>query len=39
LNASNFYLKYGFKVIEEKIHAPTGEQLLRLKFTPVSSRD
>ena len=29
----NFYAKYGFKLIEEKIHEPTGEQILRLKFT------
>jgi len=32
----NFYSKYGFKLVEEKIHAPTGEQVLRLKFTADS---
>jgi len=29
----NFYLRYGFKLIEEKINKPTGERVLRLKFT------
>ncbi|PCJ56919.1 MAG: GNAT family N-acetyltransferase [Planctomycetota bacterium] len=29
----NFYLKYGFQHLEEKLHAPTGQQVLRLKFT------
>lgn len=28
----NFYEKYGFKLIEEKNHEPTGEQLHRLKY-------
>ncbi|MGD2180301.1 GNAT family N-acetyltransferase [Lusitaniella coriacea] len=28
----NFYAKYGFKLIEKKIHKQTGERLLRLKF-------
>ena len=28
-----FYSKYGFELLEEKIHEPTGQQLLRLKFT------
>lgn len=28
-----FYAKYGFESIEEKIHEPTGEPVLRLKFT------
>ncbi|MCJ8319525.1 MAG: GNAT family N-acetyltransferase [Colwellia sp.] len=29
----NFYSKYGFKLIEEKLHHPTGQQVLRLKLT------
>lgn len=29
----NFYEKYGFKLIEKKVHEQTGEQVLRLKFT------
>ena len=29
----NFYSKYGFEYFEEKLHEPTGEQVLRLKFT------
>lgn len=29
----NFYSKYGFEQIEEKLHEPTGQQVLRLKFT------
>jgi len=29
----NFYDQYGFKLIEEKIHEPTGERALRLKYT------
>jgi putative acetyltransferase len=29
----NFYAKYGFKFVRDKIHKPTGERLLRLKFT------
>ena len=28
-----FYSKYGFELIEEKVHEPTGEPVLRLKFT------
>jgi putative acetyltransferase len=28
-----FYSCYGFKQLEEKLHEPTGQQLLRLKFT------
>jgi putative acetyltransferase len=28
----NFYSKYGFEHLEEKLHEPTGQQLLRLKF-------
>jgi len=29
----NFYSNYGFEQIEEKLHEPTGQQVLRLKFT------
>lgn len=29
----NFYSKYGFVRLEEKLHQPTGFRLLRLKFT------
>lgn len=29
----NFYTRYGFEQIEEKLHEPTGQQVLRLKFT------
>ncbi|BBN83670.1 acetyltransferase [Pseudoalteromonas sp. A25] len=29
----NFYSKYGFEYQEEKFHEPTGQQVLRLKFT------
>lgn len=29
----NFYSKYGFEQLEEKLHKPTGQQVLRLKFT------
>ena len=28
-----FYARYGFEHLEEKQHEPTGQQLLRLKFT------
>ncbi len=28
-----FYAKYGFELLEEKFHEPTGQKLLRLKFT------
>ena len=28
-----FYARYGFKLIEEKTHEETGEQILRLKLT------
>ncbi|CAH1385262.1 GNAT family N-acetyltransferase [Candidatus Nitrotoga sp. M5] len=28
-----FYSKYGFEQLEEKLHEPTGQQVLRLKFT------
>ena len=30
-----FYTDYGFKLTEEKFHEPTGQQVLRLKFTPA----
>jgi len=29
----NFYARYGFELIEEKVHEHTGERVLRLKFT------
>ncbi len=29
----NFYEKYGFSLLEKKLHEPTGEQVLRLKFS------
>ena len=28
-----FYTKYGFKLLKETLHEPTGQQVLRLKFT------
>ena len=28
-----FYSRYGFELLEEKLHEPTGQQVLRLKFT------
>ncbi len=28
-----FYSQYGFEILEEKLHKPTGQQVLRLKFT------
>jgi putative acetyltransferase len=28
----NFYVQYGFDLIEEKVHEKTGERVLRLKF-------
>ncbi|MEC7118707.1 MAG: GNAT family N-acetyltransferase [Pseudomonadota bacterium] len=28
-----FYIRYGFEHLEDKLHEPTGQQLLRLKFT------
>lgn len=27
-----FYIRYGFEHLEDKLHEPTGQQLLRLKF-------
>jgi len=33
----NFYSQYGFELIEEKLHEPTGQQILRLKFTANKS--
>ncbi len=29
----HFYSKYGFECLEEKLHEPTGQPVLRLKFT------
>ncbi|MCP4271089.1 MAG: hypothetical protein GY781_03875 [Gammaproteobacteria bacterium] len=34
----NFYSKYGFEYLEEKLHEPTGQQVLRLKFTAIKSK-
>ena len=31
LIGNNFYSKYGFKLVEEKVHEQTGEKVLRLK--------
>jgi putative acetyltransferase len=28
-----FYARYGFEQLEEKLHEPTGQQVLRLKYT------
>jgi putative acetyltransferase len=28
-----FYSKYGFNFLEKKLHEPTGQQLLRLRYT------
>ena len=28
-----FYSRYGFSLLEEKTHEPTGQQVLRLRFT------
>jgi putative acetyltransferase len=28
-----FYARYGFEPLEEKLHEPTGQQVLRLKYT------
>ena len=28
-----FYSKYGFELLEEKVHEPTGQEILRLKYT------
>ena len=33
LMGRKFYLKYGFVMIEEKIHEDTGHKILRLKFS------
>lgn len=34
----NFYSKYGFKYLEEKLHEPTGQQVFRLRFTLENQR-
>jgi putative acetyltransferase len=31
----DFYAKYGFHLIEKKVHEQTGEQVLHLKFTQL----
>lgn len=36
--ARKFYAKYGFKPIEEKLHEPTGQYVLRLKFSGVNTQ-
>ncbi|MEH6581507.1 MAG: GNAT family N-acetyltransferase [Halioglobus sp.] len=33
----SFYSRYGFTHLEEKLHEPTGQQILRLKFTTNES--
>jgi putative acetyltransferase len=33
LTGHNFYQKYGFNLLKETLHEPTGQQVLRLKFT------
>jgi len=33
-----FYSRYGFEHLEEKLHEPTGQQVLRLKFTANKSK-
>lgn len=30
-----FYAEYGFEHMEEKLHEPTGQQILRLKFASI----
>jgi putative acetyltransferase len=32
-----FYSRYGFEHLEEKLHEPTGQQVLRLKYTVNNS--
>lgn len=34
-----FYSQYGFEYLEEKLHEPTGRQVLRLKFTANKKAD
>jgi putative acetyltransferase len=34
-----FYAQYGFEQLAEKLHEPTGQQLLRLKFTAAGGRE
>lgn len=34
----NFYAKYGFVILEEKRHEPTGQQVLRLIYTANKSK-
>ena len=35
----DFYTKYGFKLVEEKIHGQTGEKVHRLKFSANQHRN
>lgn len=37
LTGRQFYLRYGFEPLSEKIHEETGNKLLRLKFTANKS--
>ena len=30
----DFYSRCSFELLEEKLHEPTGQQVLRLKYTP-----
>ena len=32
-----FYFRYGFELLKETLHEPTGQQLLRLGFTAKGS--
>jgi putative acetyltransferase len=34
-----FYVRYGFEPLEEKLHEPTGQQVLRLKYTAGKMED
>jgi putative acetyltransferase len=34
-----FYSRYGFNQLEEKLHEPTGQQVLRLAFTANRARN
>lgn len=34
-----FYCQYGFEHMEEKLHEPTGQQVLRLKFAASNGAD
>jgi putative acetyltransferase len=34
-----FYSRYGFELLEEKVHKQTGQQVLRLKYTASEDRN